>query len=91
MPKPEIYMKKTVSDDTVAHFTWSFGTEFFLETEDGNFVWSDPDCGGTNEIRSFKGSYGRWCKGLGIPYGRDKGTHTVGNYCPGFILKGGGK
>jgi hypothetical protein len=29
--------------DTVASFTWDFGQNFFLETSEGNFVWSDPD------------------------------------------------
>jgi len=77
-----------ITGGTFAHFTWSFGAEFFLETSEGNFVWSDPNYGGTNEIRPFKGSYDQWCKRLGIPYGRDKGTHAVGGYCPGFVFKG---
>ena len=34
---------KMISQDTTASFTWGFGKEFFLETDEGNFVWNDPD------------------------------------------------
>lgn len=67
--------------DTIASFGWNFAKEFFLETKEGNFVWSDPDYGGDNTIRKFNGSLVDYCKQAGIPYIRDKGHHTVRNYC----------
>ena len=63
------------------HFIWSFGCEFFIETEIGNFVWSDPDYNGDNTIRPFNGNYHEWCNSVGIPYGRDKGVEFISSYC----------
>ena len=67
--------------DTVGEFTWGFGNEFFIETPEGNFVWSDPDYSGDNTIRFFNGTYQDWCKHQNLPYGRDKGKHTIRGYC----------
>ena len=67
--------------DTIADFTWGFANEFFLETKEGNFVWSDPDYQGDNTIKPFNGNYLQWCKRCCIPYGREKGTHTIRGYC----------
>ena len=73
-------MKLTL--DTVAHFTWGYADEFFLETEMGNFIWSDPDYSGSNVITSYNGTYKDWCKNRAhIPFGRDKGKHTIRGYC----------
>ncbi len=67
--------------NTIASFTWSFNHSFFVETNEGNFVWSDPEYGGDNTIRKFNGDYKKWCKKEKIPFGRDKGMHTIGEYC----------
>ena len=67
--------------DTVADFTWGFGCHFFLETEDGNFIWSDPEYQGDNTIKQFNGDYKEWCSKSNIPFGRDKGSHTIRGYC----------
>jgi hypothetical protein len=67
--------------DIVGHFTWSYGERFFIETSEGNFVWSDPDYDGDNTLRRFHGGYSDWCKDVGIPYGRDKGRHVLRMYC----------
>lgn len=66
-----------------AHFTWSYGYAFFLETKDkGNWIWNDPDYpGGNGTIVRFHGGYEQWIKEIGIPYGRDKGFHRIGDYC----------
>lgn len=66
--------------DMIAHFTWSFGHTFHLETEVGNFEWSDPDYGGDNTIKPC-GTLGEWCKKVGIDFGRDKGKHFIRDYC----------
>lgn len=62
-------------------FTWSFGQEFLIETEIGNFTWNDPDYGGDNTIKKFDGDYKDWVGFVGIPYGRDKGIKFISSYC----------
>ena len=79
-------MTKEELGNLVGEFTWSFNNEFFIETHQGNFVWSAPDYQGTGEIRSFTGNYDDWCKQIRIPYGRDKGTHVIKNYCGDFVF-----
>lgn len=62
-----------------ADFTWNFGSEFYLETSKGNYVWSSPDYGGDNTIKptqlSLKGFLG---KGY---HGRSKGKHSIESFC----------
>ncbi len=67
--------------DTVAQFTWGWDEEFFMETNDGNFVFSDAEYGGTGTIRRFNGYYADWLKGKNVTYGRDKGRQTVRQFC----------
>ena len=67
--------------DTVAEFTWDYGNKFLLETDEGNFEWSDPDYNGDNTIVKFNGTYRDWLASAGIPYGRMKGSHTIRDYC----------
>lgn len=70
--------------DLVGNFTWGFGNLWFIETKEGNFVWSDPDYpGGNNTIKPVKYDYSGWLGRNGIPFGRDKGTHRIGDFCPG--------
>ena len=69
-------------------FCWDFGHFFFIETVSGNFLWSDPDYGGNNEIKAFIGDFTKVRKYLGVPMMRDKGTHRIKDYCPGFVWKG---
>ena len=64
----------------VGHFTWGFSDEFFIEANEGNFIWFDPEYGGNNTIKSYAGNYKDWCKELEIPFGRDKGNHIIENY-----------
>lgn len=65
--------------ETVAEFTWDFGQEFFLQTEYGNYIWSDPRYKGNNTIRPTELSYEEWI-GKGN-FGRSKGKHLIGLYC----------
>ncbi len=67
--------------DTYGQFTWSFGFLWHIETEFGNFEWSDPDYeGGDNTIKPCA-PLKQWYKDIGIRIGRDKGTHMIRNYC----------
>lgn len=68
--------------DTIAHFTWGWSHRFFLETDNGNYIWSDPDYPfGNNTITPFKGTYKDWLNQEGISFARDKGKHIIRNYC----------
>jgi len=71
--------------ETVAEFIWFWNDKFFLETPCGNFVWSNPEYDGDNTIVPFEGSIENFCKKIGIPYGRDKGRHTIGGYCCEYL------
>jgi hypothetical protein len=64
-----------------ANFMWNFSKEFFLETPDGNYVWSDPNYGGDNTIRKFDGTLNHWLNQFHVPYVRCKGRHKIGDYC----------
>lgn len=61
-------------------FTWMFNQNFFIETARGNFIWKDPDYGGDNSITPTKMTYAEYCEHSGIDYGRDKGSHIIGEY-----------
>ena len=70
----------------VGSFCWNYSNKFFIETDMGNFVWSDPDYHGDNTMKMYNGTYQEWLKEQGIPYCRDKGNHIIGNYCKNFIF-----
>lgn len=68
--------------DDMAEFTWAFGLHFFLEVgEKGNFVWSCPSYGGDNTIIPYAGSWENYQKEYNLEVGRDKGFHTIRDYC----------
>jgi hypothetical protein len=67
--------------DQIAEFTWGFNSHFLLKTAEGSFIWSDPDYCGDNTIVPFEGGYKEWLIFEGIPFGRDKGTHIIREYC----------
>jgi hypothetical protein len=66
---------------TLARFTWLWGEEFFLETENGNFIWSSPSYGGDNTIRPCDKSLEEYCQLMNLEFGRDKGQHEIEKYC----------
>lgn len=75
-------MNRELILNCVAHFTWMFDKNFFVETPYGNFVWSDPDYGGDNTFKKFKASYEEFNDSYGKGhFGRDKGRHVVSSYC----------
>lgn len=67
--------------DDLATFSWGFSDKFFLETDKGNFIWSDPDYNGDNTIRPYKGTLEDFLKEEDISYCRDKGSHIIKEYC----------
>ena len=70
--------KITISDNGVFTFGWS--EEFFVETNKGNFIFSDPGFGGDNTMRPFYGSIDGWVQGL--PYAAiNKGRHVIKDFC----------
>lgn len=72
-----------------ADFTWSFGMTFFIKTNKGNYIWSDPEYYGDNTLTKFDGNLYEWYKYEKISYGRHKGIWTIGDYCgPDVTLNG---
>lgn len=67
--------------DTIAEFSWDFHQTFFVETEYGNFIWSDPSYGGDNTLRGFNGTHTMWLNEINLDCSRCKGNHRLGRYC----------
>lgn len=67
--------------DEVGDFTWNFGSEFFVETSKGNFIWSDPDYGGDNTLTRFVDTYRAYDSENNFRGGRSKGKHVIRSYC----------
>lgn len=75
-------MDNKLTLDDVAHFSWGWNHQFFLETAKGNYIWSDPDySGGNNTIIKFDGTHNDWLRQIGVNFSRDKGRHTIRGYC----------
>ena len=76
-------MKEKVMKETLlgldGKFTWLFGQEFFVETEIGNWIWKDPECG-DNSFTPYKGTWEEFYKEFGL-HGRSKGKHYIADYC----------
>ncbi len=72
--------------DSVGDFTWDFGQKFFVETEYGNFVWSDPDYNGDNSFTKYEGTYEDWMPAVSGRFGRSKGKHIIRQYCGNDII-----
>lgn len=66
--------------DSVGTFTWGWNDKFHIETDSGNYEWSDPSYNGDNTIKPTV-PYLKWCELRNIPFGRDKGTHRIRDYC----------
>lgn len=82
-------MQKEQLLNTTGHFLWSFGVDFFIETELGNFIWSCPDYeGGNNTVRAFSGNFHDWLKLINLDFARSKGLHQIHAYIgENFILE----
>lgn len=67
--------------DSVAHFTQRIDTdEFYVETDNGNFIFSDPQAGGSNTLKPCSFSYAQWTRKYGKAI-RDRGRHVIRNFC----------
>lgn len=64
--------------EVVGEFTWNFGTDFFVETPVGRFVWSSPEYGGTDTLCRYRCTYDEW---IAPDFGRAKGMHTLYAFC----------
>ena len=70
-------MEQKINLDTLAEFTWDFGSNFLLNTPYGCYIWSDPNYGGKNTIKPCPNP-----ETFFVPYfGRAKGTHSIRDYC----------
>ena len=67
---------------SIGRFTWGFSYYFFIETAIGDFVWEERG----NTITQVNYKLVDWVKINEIPFGRDKGSHIIGEYCGDFIL-----
>lgn len=68
--------------DTIGEFTWLWNHEYFIKTAEGNFIYSDPDMpGGDNTLRKTPFTLTEYLKIRHLMYGRDKGRHTIRDYC----------
>ena len=70
-----------ITVDTFADFTWLWNHEFFVETNEGNFIWNSPRYGGDGTIRPCTMTFEEYLKKLHIDCGRSKGKHRIGSYC----------
>ena len=62
--------------------TWLWCHEYFIETSEGNFIWSSPGYdGGDNTIRPCDVSLNEYLRSANIPFGRGKGWHAIVDYC----------
>lgn len=53
----------------------------FLKTKFGNYIWSDPEYGGNNSIKKFKGSLqDAFATGL-AKFSEHKGEYNINYYC----------
>lgn len=78
----EVKMTKNELLNLVGQFYWAWGHKWFIETEKGNFVWSDPDYpGGTDEIVPFGGTLADFAEMFHVEYVRCKGPHLISTYC----------
>lgn len=75
-------LTKEQISNLVGRFTWNFSNEFHIETSEGNFIWKDPGyAGGDGSIQPTDLTYKKWISKHGVSFGRDKGTHRIGDYC----------
>lgn len=63
--------------DLEGTFYWSFRDEYFIETNEGNFIWSCPSQFGNNTIKRYEGTLKSWCKENEVPCCRNKGKKII--------------
>ena len=73
--------------NTNGKFLWNHADKFFIETVLGNFIWSDPDMGGSNSLFPYGGTFLDWnAKANKNSLCRDKGTHVLKDFCGADVI-----
>lgn len=53
-------MNKKITFKDISHLTgsfyWCFGCDYFISTDNGNYIWQDPMLGGDNSFKIFEGN-----------------------------------
>lgn len=62
-------------------FYWSFGKNWLIVTDKGNFHWSDSSYGGAGTITATKETLKDWLERINETFVRDKGQHLIRKYC----------
>lgn len=73
-------MTREEIEKLVGDFTWMWNDKFYISTDKGNFIWSDPSYNGDNSLVKYEGNLEKLCKERGVPYGRNKGRHVIKDY-----------
>lgn len=73
-----------LTSSTSGEFTWDFGQTFYVRTDEGNFIFSDPVYNGDNTLRETNQTYDEWID-TGA-WGRDKGMRNLGAWCSGATV-----
>jgi hypothetical protein len=86
VPQAEIikFLGKDHLLGTMGHFTWSQGKEWLVETDLGNFIWSDPNYGdGDDTLTFFEGGHDEFYALAGVQpeVCKDKGDNLILNKC----------
>ena len=74
-------LTKDFLESRAGYFTHITGCKWFLTTDIGNFVWSDPQYNGDNTMTLFNGSYEDYCTQNDLNQNRSKGVHLVNRFC----------
>jgi len=74
--------KRIEIEDLFGDFTWDLSCRFYIETEYGALIYSDPQYGGTGELCTTTLSLDEFLHPHG--HGRAKGEHRIGDYCDPF-------
>lgn len=69
-----------ITGEDAGYFTWGHGSDFFVETAKGDFIWSATRQGGNGTLRHTGLSLCGWADDQGI-IPRCKGIHRIRDYC----------
>lgn len=71
-----------ITKETIGKFGWAWSHEFFVQTDYGNFIYSDPDYpNGNNTLQPYPHSLRKFCQDRGLACVRDKGCHPIEKFC----------
>lgn len=67
-------------------FYWCFGFDYFITTDNGNFIWQDPQFGGDNSFILFNGNIEDYKRHKKISSFRWEGIFSVDDRCGSFNI-----